>query len=62
MTGHWKRKNKKENVGNLKESLGKEIEMVWACVEKRRGLSREIDGNRSPRERKVEEEWLDTHF
>ena len=35
MTGHWKRQNKKENGGNLEESLGKEIE-IWACVEKRR--------------------------
>ena len=32
--------------GNVEERSGKEVEMVWACCEKRDGLrSKESDGN-----------------
>ena len=45
--------NKGDNKSgrNLKESQGKEAEVVWACVAKRRALRRnEDDGNRSTKE------------
>ena len=39
--------------GNLEESSGKEVEMVWACGEKRcRIFKKERDGSRSTRKEK----------
>ena len=49
-----KLKNKKDNEsgGNHKESPGKEVEVVWACNEKRETLHRkEGDGNESTGEK-----------
>ena len=46
--------NKRDNEsgGNHKESPGKEVEVVWACDEKRGTLSRkEGDGNESTGEK-----------
>ena len=41
-----------ESVGNRKESPGKEVEVAWACDEKRGALRRKGgDGNESTREK-----------
>ena len=48
-------KNKKDNEsgGNCKETPGKEVEVVWACDEKRGSLRRKAgDGNESTGRRK----------
>ncbi len=43
----------RENGGHLKESPGKEVEVVWTCDEKRGTLRRkEGDGNESTGEKK----------
>ena len=52
----WTRSEMKElgdnESGNRKESPGKEVEVVWACDEKRGTLRRkEGDGNESTREK-----------
>ena len=42
----WKNKRDNESGGNHKESPGNEVEVVWACGEKRGTLRRkEGDGN-----------------
>ena len=49
-----KLKNKRDNEsgGNHKESPGKEVEMVWACDEKRGTLRRkDVDGHESTGEK-----------
>ena len=48
------RKYDNESGENRKESPGKEVEVVWACDEKRGALRRkEGDGNESTREKDV---------
>ena len=46
-----KMKYENESGGNRKESPGKEVEVVWACDEKRGALLRNNDGNESTREK-----------
>ena len=38
----WKKMRDNESGGNGKESPGKEVEVVWACDEKRRALCRKV--------------------
>ena len=40
----WKNKRDNESGGNHKESAGKEVEVVWACDEKRGTLRRKVQG------------------
>ena len=48
----WKNMRDNESGGNQKESPGKEVEVVWACDEKRGTLRRkEGDRNESTREK-----------
>ena len=48
----WKNKRDNERGGNHKESPGKEVEVAWACDEKRGTLRRkEGDRNESTREK-----------
>ena len=49
---NWKNNRDNESEGNHKESPGKEVEMAWACDEKRGTLRRkEGDGNESTGEK-----------
>ena len=58
---HGKNKGERGSGGNRKESPGKEVEVVWACVEKRGTLRRkEGDGNRNTtKRRRPKKRWLD---
>ena len=49
----WKNERDNKSGGNRKESPGKEIEVVWACDEKR-GILRRKEGDGSESTRKKE--------
>ena len=52
-----KEKGENESGGNVKESVGKEFELVWACGAKR-GALRMTDGDGSTSIRKEEEKMV----